>query len=103
MGTNKLAAICGTSMAAWQYARRVAIPWSSILPSALAAFAFSFLGARLVSALSAEVLKPVILVLMVGVALYTFFRKDLGETHRPRFAGRQEIFWGMAVGAAIGF
>ncbi len=102
-GTNKLSSICGTGMAVVQYARRVCLNWHSLLPAAAAAFAFSFLGARVVSLLKPEVLKPICLALLVGVAIYTFVRKDFGHLHAPRFTAHRERVFGVAVGAAIGF
>mgnify|MGYP003460351261 CR=1 FL=1 len=48
-GTNKCASVVGTSNAAWRYARRVAMPWRTILPAAAAAFAFSYVGAAAVA------------------------------------------------------
>lgn len=102
-GTNKLSSICGTGMAVVQYGRRVRLNWHSLLPAAVAAFVFSFFGARVVSLLKPEVLKPICLALLVGVAIYTFVRKDFGRLHAPRFTAHRERVFGVAVGAAIGF
>lgn len=102
-GTNKLSSICGTSAAAIQYARRIQIHWSSVIPAGIAAFVFSFIGARAVTKMNPEILKPLILVLLVGVALYTFWRKDLGKTHAPQFAPSRERWLGLLVGGGIGF
>jgi len=103
LGTNKLSSICGTGMALAQYARRIAIPWRSMLPAAVAAFVFSLVGARTVSILSPAILKPLMLVLLVAVAIYTFIRKDFGRLHAPRFALRHEIWIGLLIGVTIGF
>jgi uncharacterized membrane protein YfcA len=103
LGTNKLSSICGTGMALAQYARRIAIPWRSMYPAAIAAFVFSFLGARTVSILSTAILKPLVLVLLVVVAIYTFIRKDFGGLHAPRFTARHETWIGLLIGVVIGF
>jgi hypothetical protein len=103
LGTNKMSSICGTGMAVLQYARHVPIRWGSILPAAAAAGALSFLGARTVSGLDASVLRPVVLVLLLGVAVYTFAKPDLGGRHAPRWAPGRERLWGIALGMAIGF
>lgn len=102
-GTNKLSSICGTGMAVIQYARHVRINWASVLPAATAAFVFSFLGARVVSSLPNAVLRPLVLVLLIAVTLYTFFRKDLGDLHAPRHDPTWERRWGIVVGVVIGF
>jgi uncharacterized membrane protein YfcA len=42
-------------------------------------FLFSFLGARTVSYLDSEALKPLILIILIAIAIYTFIKKDLGN------------------------
>ena len=102
-GTNKLSSICGTGTAVVQYSRRVRINWHSILPAGLTAFVFSFLGARTVSLLKPEILKPLVLVLLVAVAACTYWRKDFGNLHAPQFTAHRERQFGIWVGVVIGF
>ena len=45
----------------------------------------------------------VILFVLVGVAIYTFKKKEFGSLDKPVFSGRKEILLGMLVGGAIGF
>ncbi|MCK0510172.1 sulfite exporter TauE/SafE family protein [Aromatoleum buckelii] len=105
-GTNKLASIVGTSSAAIQYARRVAIPWRVALPAAAAALAGAWFGARAVAHLSPALLKPVILLLLILVAIYTFMRKDFGTadaTAEPQHATALALLVGASVGFYDGF
>ena len=102
-GTNKLSSICGTSAAVIQYSRHVPMNLHSILPAGLAAFMFSFLGARAVSLMNAQALKPLVLFLLVAVAIYTSLRKDFGRLHGPQFTAHRERLYGILVGIAIGF
>lgn len=102
-GTNKIASVFGTSNAAWRYARRVKMPWGTTLPAALAAFACSYLGAMSVAWLPRELLRPMILIMLIGAAAYTFWRKDFGAIHRPQHAGRREFIYALILGGAIGF
>ena len=102
-GTNKLSSICGTSVAAFQYSRRIPVNWASILPAGLAAFVFSFLGARLVSMLDGQALRPLILFLLCAVAFHTYRRKDFGNLHAPKFVASHERQWGIVLGIGIGF
>jgi uncharacterized membrane protein YfcA len=102
-GTNKLSAVFGTLNAAYRYARQVQMPWRAVLPTAFAAFCFSYVGAAAVAWLPREALRPLILVLLVLAAVYTFWRKDFGRLHRPRHAGARELVAGVALGALIGF
>ncbi|HEY6169533.1 MAG TPA: TSUP family transporter [Verrucomicrobiae bacterium] len=102
-GTNKLASICGTSIAVVQYSRRIRINWHSILPAAVAAFVFAFLGSLVVSHVNPALLRPIILALLVAVALYTFLRKDFGDLHAPAFTAHKERSLGILVGIVLGF
>ena len=102
-GTNKIASVVGTSNAAFGYIRNVKMPWSATLPAAIAAFAFSYLGAMSVAWLPRDLLRPMILVLLIASAIYTFWRKDFGAIHAPQHGGRKEFFYAVLLGAAIGF
>jgi uncharacterized protein len=103
LGTGKVSGIAGTSAALWRYARNIRISWHSILPAAVAAFIFSFLGARAVSHIPADALRPLVLVLLVSVAGYTFFKKDLGSLHAPKLSPARERLLAVVIGVVIGF
>ena len=102
-GTNKFSSLFGTSNAAWAYARRVRMPWRTTLPAAAAAFACSYAGAMAVAWLPPAMLRPLILLLLIGAAAYTFRRRDFGAVHRPQHKGRREFAYALILGGAIGF
>ena len=103
LGTNKLVGFTGTVSAAWSYARRTRIEWRVVLPGALSGLVFSALGSAAASHLDKAFLRPLVLVLLTTVAIYTFVRKDFGSLHAPRLSPRQQVWIGAAVGALIGF
>ncbi len=78
LGTNKLIAISGTTMAAWQYARGGHVHWRILRLPIICAFTGSAAGAQLAAYLSAEVMRPLVVVMLVGVWLYTWRRRTLG-------------------------
>jgi uncharacterized membrane protein YfcA len=103
LGTNKLASICGTSVAAVRYLRQVAVPWAVVAPAAGSALLGSALGAAVATTLNPHLLKPLVVALLLAMAWHTFHHREAGESptasawgHRPRLAG-------LLVGAAIGF
>jgi uncharacterized membrane protein YfcA len=102
-GTNKVASICGTSVAARSYVGRVHIEWKLVLPSAISAFVMSFLGAATVSQIPPGVLRPMVLWLVVIMAIYIFTKKDFGAIQRPLVIGKRERLLAMLIGGAIGF
>ncbi len=103
LGTNKFASCAGTTIAVQRYARHVAIDWSTVLPAAMTAFAFSFLGSRTVTLLNTAFLRPIVLVLLVLVAIYVFFVKDLGLIHQPKHTPKKAKWLGVLIGAGLGF
>jgi uncharacterized membrane protein YfcA len=103
LGTNKFASCAGTTIAVQRYARHVAFDWSTVLPAALAAFVFSFLGSRTVALLNTALMRPVVLVLLILVAIYVFFVKDLGLIHQPKHAPAKAQGLGVLIGAGLGF
>jgi uncharacterized membrane protein YfcA len=102
-GTNKCASVVGTANATWRYARQVQMPWRTILPAALAAFALSYLGAAAVAWLPKNAIRPMILVLLILAAVYTLKRKNFGFEHRPAHAGHRELIYALLLGGVIGF
>ena len=102
-GTNKIAALSGTSIAAVQYAKRIRFNWKVLLSISLFSFIFSFLGARTVSYLDSEALKPLILIILIAIAIYTFIKKDLGNVATKDLSTAKKMIFGALIGAVIGF
>lgn len=103
IGTNRLASAVGTSVAAINYARHIRIPWKTVLFAAAGAIPLSYLGATVQSMISSEVLKPIILVLIVLIGIYTFKKKDFGHEERETPALKHLGLYSMALGGVLGF
>ncbi|MFI9525816.1 sulfite exporter TauE/SafE family protein [Micromonospora rosaria] len=96
LGTNKLAAIAGTSTAAVTYARRTKLDWAVAGPAAGLAVLCAGLGAALAGAVPGSAYRPVVLVVLVLVAVLVVARPRLGVVALPQRRTR----WRMA--AAVG-
>ena len=103
LGVNKGAAIWGTGLATWQYSRRVDLRWAALLPAALAGFIASLAGAWVVTIMSPGYLRKALPFILLAVLVYTLAKKDLGQTHTPRFSGRAEAWAATAIGGILGF
>jgi uncharacterized membrane protein YfcA len=103
VGTNKLASICGTGVAAVSYARRVTIAWSVAAPAAIAALVFAFLGAFTLTKVSPDFMRTCLPVVLIAVAIYTFAKKDFGSVHAPLHSGKREQTLALLIGSGIGF
>lgn len=102
-GVNKSASIWGTAAATVQYARRVDMPWASLLPAAVVCFAGSMAGAWAVTVISPDFLRKVLPLVLLVVFFYTLAKKDLGRQHQPRFVGARQTLAAASLGLVIGF
>ncbi|BAK78856.1 TauE/SafE family protein [Pseudogulbenkiania sp. NH8B] len=103
LGTNKFASVFGTASATRSFVKRVRMAWGLILPATGAAFLLSFAGATAASHVPKQVMKPVVLVLLIAMALYTLKKKDLGRVHKPTAVTAREKRLALLIGGGIGF
>ena len=103
IGTNRTSSIVGTSVAAWNYFRKVRIGLPIILFSCIGALVCSYIGVSLAKTVPAETLKKVVLFVIIVLAIYTVFKKDLGQKDIRRFEGKAEWIAALAIGSACGF
>lgn len=102
-GTNKIAALSGTSVAAFQYAQRIKYNFKLLFIISLFSFISSNLGARSLSYIHVNTLKPVILVILILIALYTFLKKDLGSVQTKSLSFSKQAIYGSLMGIVVGF
>lgn len=103
LGTNKLSSIAGTTFATMRYAWSVPIRWRTILPAALVACGGGLVGAKAVTLIEAGVLRPLILVMLGAVAIYTLTRRNFGSTPGRRVPLEIEGPGVAALAAVVGF
>lgn len=102
LGTNKLSSIVGTSAAARAYARRVTIDLRTAIPMAVAAFAGSAVGSAIATQIAPDFFRPFLLVLLIGVWVFTLVRPAMGVDDRLRWDGRRHRIAATVAGAVIG-
>jgi len=83
LATNKLASIAGTSSAAYAYLRRTEPDLDVTGPAGLIAVLSAAGGAACASLISSQLLRPVIMAVLLGVAALVVLRPDLGRVPRP--------------------
>jgi uncharacterized protein len=102
-GTGKFAGLCGTSVAAVQYAQKIRFHRPLLLITVLTAMLFAYFGALCVRLLPNDLLKPLILLLLVMVFIYTLIRKDFGQTQTKNLPQPQMLLYGGLTGILVGF
>ncbi|MEV0974236.1 sulfite exporter TauE/SafE family protein [Microtetraspora glauca] len=101
MATNKSAAIFGTASAALTYARNTKLDRAVAVPSGVLAVAFAGLGAASAAMLDAAVLKPLVLVVLLGVAAFVTTRPAFGLLPRPHLRTRGRLLAAVAVAGGL--
>lgn len=83
LGTNKFQSSMGTTMATVQYARHGLLKWGEVARGVVPTATGALIGAACVTRMNPQVLRPVIPVLLVGIAVYLAIKPDLGREARP--------------------
>lgn len=102
LATNKVASIMGTSVSAITFYRRVQPDLTTAAPAALAALAGACGGAALASLIPGSALRPIIVVVLVGVLVLVLARPQLGAATDLRWEGNKHRVVAAVVGLTIG-
>jgi uncharacterized membrane protein YfcA len=102
-GTNKISALAGTSMAAFQYSKRIKFNIKLLITISVASFIASYFGAKIVSIINPATLKPIVLIILIVIAGYTFMKKDLGKVVTKHLSLSSQLIFGAVIGLVIGF
>ena len=103
LGTNKLPSFLGTANATLTYIRRLRPDYRLAFIMAIPAFIGSMFGATTATRIPKDAFRPIILVLLILVFLYTWRKKELGLAENFRFARHHQILIGGIAGLIIGF
>ena len=103
LGTNKLASVFGTTTAAALYRRQIKPDRNVLLAMSIPAFLGSAFGASLASNIPTKSMRPIVLVLLLIVAIYTWLKPDLGKIELLRHPAKRRIQISLLAGLVIGF
>ncbi|AME06300.1 TSUP family transporter [Bacillus siamensis] len=103
IATNKLASTMGTLTSTISFIRSGKVNFQLVSKLFPIVFIGSLLGALVVNFISSELLKPLILILLVGVAIYTILKKNWGnESTYKKLTWKKAILFSFVI-LAIGF
>jgi uncharacterized membrane protein YfcA len=103
LGTNKLSSIFGTTTAAALYRKQIKPDPKVLIAMGLPALLGSAGGAMLASRIPTSSMRPMVLVLLIVVAVYTWFKPDLGKFENLRHLPKRRIQIAALAGVIIGF
>ncbi|MBK9193054.1 MAG: TSUP family transporter [Crocinitomicaceae bacterium] len=102
-GTNKIGSLAGTSIAAVSYSRKIKFDFKLLLVISFFAFVSAYLGAKIVSYVPVDSLKPIILVILLVIAVFTWLKKDLGSVSTKSLSQTRQMIYGSIAATLIGF
>ena len=103
LGTNKLSAVFGTTTAAALYRKQIKPDPKVLIAMGVPAFVGSAGGAVLASNIPTSSMRPMVLVLLIIVAVYTWFKPDLGKFENLRHLPKRRVQIAALAGVVIGF
>lgn len=103
IGSLKIPAFSGTSFAANQYLKKVQLNWKLLSVMAVVAFGAAFLGSNLLTLVSNYFMKPLLLLVLILIAIYTFAKKDFGASQEKNLSANKQLLLGIVMSICIGF
>lgn len=103
LATNKLSSITGTTTSSLTYYRRVRPDPRTFVPLMVFAFIGSLGGALVATLIPRAAFDPIVLVVLVVVGGYVWFKPAIGTVTALRFEGRTHLGAAAGVGLAVGF
>ena len=103
IGSLKIPAFTGTGFATIQYLKKVSINWRLAGIMCFTAFLAAFAGSETLTLVSNRYMKPVIFVVLIIVAVYTYTKKNFGQhTHKTQ-SPKKEMCYALLISIGIGF
>jgi uncharacterized protein len=102
IATNRFASIGGTIVAAKHYLKNVKVNYHYIFIAGVLTAIASYSGTFLMHKIPIHIFKPVLFVLIVLLTVYTFFKKEMGQTENPPTNQRKLYFLFAAIGIVLG-
>ena len=103
LATNKMGSVFGTTTSAVTFYRRVHPDLRTALPMAVVALIAAGAGAAAAAALPAAVFKPIIVLALIAVLVFTVAKPSMGQLTALRHTGARHYGLAVALGALIGF
>lgn len=103
IGSLKIPAFSGTSFAAAQYVKKVNMNWKLLSIMMLLAVASAFTGSQLLTMVHNDFMKPVLLIVLSFVAIYTYTKKDFGQHTEKNHSANTQIKYAVAISIIMGF
>lgn len=103
IGTLKIPSFSGTLFAAIQYMKKVEMNWRLLLIMMVLAVPSAFAGSTLLTYVSNDFMKPLLLVVLSLLVIYTYAKKNFGQHTDKSHSPKQQILYAVLISFFIGF
>lgn len=103
LGTTKIPSFTGTSIASYQYAKRIKVQWKLLGIMCSIALVAAIMGSYTVSMVSNRFMKPIIFCVLIAVAIYTYTKKNFGTAAEKNLHSKHELVYGSIFAVILGF
>ncbi|GEM54331.1 hypothetical protein B0A58_06605 [Flavobacterium branchiophilum NBRC 15030 = ATCC 35035] len=103
IGSVKIPSFSGTFLAAIQYLKKVKLKWNLLIIMILLAIPAAFLGSLLLTKVNNNFMKPILLIILVGLLIYTYTKKNFGQKSILNLTKKQQIKGAIVSSVVIGF
>jgi len=103
IGSIKIPSFSGTFFAARQYLKRVSMNWPLTIMMCITAFIAAFAGSELLTVVSNRFMKPVIFIVLILVAIYTYSKKNFGHQVHQQHSSTKITWLSLVISLVIGF
>ena len=103
IGSLKIPAFTGTGFATIQYLKKVAVNRKLAGIMCFTAFVAAFAGSETLTLVSNRYMKPVIFLVLIIVAIYTYTQKNFGQHTHKTPSAKKELLYALFISTGIGF
>lgn len=103
IGTLKVPAFSGTLLAVVQYLKKTVIQWPFFVVLAAVSFSSAFLGSYVLTIVDNGFMKPLLLVILLVLWVFTYVRKGFSGWKDEEVPVRKRWIYGVAIALVVGF
>lgn len=103
IGTLKIPSFSGTFFAAFQYLKKIEMNWKLLIIMMTLAVPSAYLGSSLLTYVSNDFMKPLLLVVLSLLVVYTYVKKNFGQNSDKSHSNNQQLLYAILISFFIGF
>ncbi len=103
IGSLKIPSFSGTAFATVQYLKNVKVNWRLAGIMCVTAFIAAFAGSEVLTLVSNRFMKPIIFIVLIIVAVYTYSKKNFGQHTHKAHSAKTEMGYALLISISIGF